>query len=219
MVGMPGLLDDERRRILAFWRLLELFSPQQMPGPVALTEGAGNEQVMDWTPSSPLPWEALTPSSGGRERGPGAWRHLVFLGVYRFKDTYDWLRKISGDETEHAGRPAGRGACVGLVLDEDGRIIPESAVLSSALWAVGRIAHGQIPGAEWVEEFGAAQARLEDHQLLRTSQAREHRGRTTTTPRHRLPAGTAAYRPENLGHRGCPRTVHGPDRREKPVGR
>ena len=162
MVGMPGLLDDERRRILAFWRLLELFSPQQMPGPVALTEGAGNEQVTDWTPSSPLPWEALTPSSGGRERGPGAWRHLVFLGVYRFKDTYDWLRKISGDETEHAGRPAGRGACVGLVLDEDGRIIPESAVLSSALWAVGRIAHGQIPGAEWVEEFGAAQARLEE---------------------------------------------------------
>ena len=162
MVGMPGLLDDERRRILAFWRLLELFSPQQMPDPIALTEGAGNEQVIDWTPSSPLPWEALTPSSGGRTRGPGAWRHLVFLGVYRFKDTYDWLRKISEDDTEHAGRPAGRGACVGLVLDEDGRIIPDSAVLSSALWAVGRIAHGQVPGVEWVDEFGAAQARLEE---------------------------------------------------------
>ena len=162
MVGMPGLLDDEHRRILAFWRLLELFSPQQMPDPIALTEGTGNEQVIDWTPSSPLPWEALTPSSGGRTRGPGAWRHLVFLGVYRFKDTYDWLRKISEDDTEHAGRPAGRGACVGLVLDEDGRIIPDSAVLSSALWAVGRIAHGQVPGVEWVDEFGAAQARLEE---------------------------------------------------------
>ena len=106
MVGMPGLLDDEHRRILAFWRLLELFSPQQMPDPIALTEGTGNEQVIDWTPSSPLPWEALTPSSGGRTRGPGAWRHLVFLGVYRFKDTYDWLRKISEDDSDHAGRPA-----------------------------------------------------------------------------------------------------------------
>lgn len=157
MVGMPGLLDDERRRILAFWRLLELFSPQSMPRPTSLADGSGNEQVIEWKPSSPLPWETLS-SSGGR--GPGAWRHLVFLGVYRFKDTYDWLRKISGDGSGRAERPAGRGACVGLVLDEDGRIIPDSAVLSSSLWAVGRIAHGQLPGAEWVDEFGAAQARL-----------------------------------------------------------
>lgn len=157
MVRMPGLLDDERRRILAFWRLLELFSPQSMPEPMSLADGSGNEQVIEWTPSNPLPWETLSSSRG---RAPGAWRHLVFLGVYRFKDTYDWLRKISGDETEHTGRPAGRGACVGLVLDEDGRFIPDSAVLSSALWAVGRIAHGQRPGVEWVDEFGAAQARL-----------------------------------------------------------
>ena len=86
MVGMPGLLDDERRRILAFWRLLELFSPQSMPRPTSLADGSGNEQVIEWKPSSPLPWETLS-SSGGRS--PGAWRHLVFLGVYRFKDTYD----------------------------------------------------------------------------------------------------------------------------------
>lgn len=157
MVRMPGLLDDERRRILAFWRLLELFSPQLMPKPMSLADGSGSEQVIEWTPPGSLPWEALS-SSGGR--GPGAWRHLVFLGVYRFKDTYDWLRKISGEETEHTERPAGRGACVGLVLDEDGRIIPDSAVLSSSLWAVGRIAHGQIPRVEWVDEFGAAQTRL-----------------------------------------------------------
>ena len=157
MVRMPGLLDDERRRILAFWRLLELFSPQLMPRPMSLADGSGSEQVIEWTPPGSLPWETLS-SSGGR--GPGAWRHLVFLGVYRFKDTYDWLRKISGEETEHTERPAGRGACIGLILDEDGRIIPDSAVLSSSLWAVGRIAHGQIPRVEWVDEFGAAQTRL-----------------------------------------------------------
>ena len=57
-----------------------------------------------------------------------------------------------------------------------------------------------------------------DHQLLRACQAREHRGGTAAAPGRRLPAGTAAHRPEDLGHRGRPRTVHGPDRREKPVG-
>ena len=159
-VRMPGLLDDERRRILAFWRLLELFSPQMMPEPVSLADGSGDEQVIDWTPSNPLPWEVLSASSGGRRRGPGTWRHLVFLGVYRFKDTYNWLRKIAEDDSDQPERPVGSGACVGLMLDEDGRIIPDSAVLSSALWSVGRIAHGQTPRPEWVDEFGSAQTRL-----------------------------------------------------------
>jgi len=162
MVAMPGFLDNERRQILTFWRLLELFSPQPMPRLFSLADGDGKEQVIEWVPSSPLPWDVLQTPENEQEETPKAWRHLVFLGVYRLKDTYEWLRRVSKEEPAHAGLPAGDGACVFLVLDENGRIIPGSAVLSAALWAIGRVAHGEDPGPGWIDEFASAQTRLDE---------------------------------------------------------
>ena len=94
---------------------------------------------------------------------------------------------------------------MGLVLDEDGRIIPDSAVLSSALWAVGRIAHGQVPGVEWVDEFGAAQARLEEI-INSFERARRASIEGELPPPHDAGSLGELLRivPENLGHRGRP---------------
>lgn len=66
------------------------------------------------------------------------WQHTVYLGVYALEKTYASLHEAFGDDKNaYDERPGGCSACAGVVIDAEGRLIANSAVLSSALWAVG----------------------------------------------------------------------------------
>ncbi|WP_328804134.1 DEAD/DEAH box helicase [Occultella kanbiaonis] len=126
-------------RVLTLWWLLELFNPQKVPKPTRPSTRPVDRQVIEWSQEDPLPWDKLAPPApiGTTQR---VWRHTVFLGVYNLESTYESLHRVFGEDNEsYDERPAGQSACAGLLVDESGRVVADSAVLSSSLWAVARL--------------------------------------------------------------------------------
>lgn len=149
-----------QRDVLRYWRLVELFSPQQVE---KLDPKSDRHPVVSWRPGRPLPWDALPPAgfSGKAKQHQMVWQHTVYLGVYRLESIYEHLHTVfPSDEDAYDERPGGRSACAGLVIADDGRLIAESEMLSSALWAVGRTANPGVHNPTWLEGFDDAQKAL-----------------------------------------------------------
>ncbi|MBF4625808.1 DEAD/DEAH box helicase [Clavibacter sp. VKM Ac-2872] len=130
--------------------MLELFGPQKIP---KADDSDRERPVSDWHPGIPLPWERLQPP---RPRGATAltWRHYVFLGTYKLETTYEWLhRAFTEDRDAYDERPPGESACAALIVDEHGRYLSDSAILSSSLWAIGRIRAHQTSSSRWAHQF------------------------------------------------------------------
>lgn len=157
----PDRRNDERQRILDFWWMVELLSPQSTPRPTGRATRLDDRQVIEWRPGGgPLPWQALPPPPP-LKRTTRVWRHTVYLGVYALEDTYDALHRVFADDPNaYDERPGGSSACAGLLIDHQGRLVADSVVLSSALWAVGR-AYSPGPGdPRWMEGFPEADDRF-----------------------------------------------------------
>ncbi|WP_058233813.1 DEAD/DEAH box helicase [Devriesea agamarum] len=150
----------ESERIMTVWSMLELFSPQQLPQKPSRTRRGDEPRVIDWTSNNPLPWEELT-SPPPSQYGPSVWQHTVYLGVYELADTYDYLHRVFRDNRDaYRERPGQESACAGLLLDERGCYLSGSAVLSSGLWAVGRIEDPGPDDPRWAEGFTEAAQRF-----------------------------------------------------------
>ena len=151
-----GCLD-----VLEYWWLLELFSPQKVPKITRRSRRPEDRQVVEWRPGEALPWQVLQPPQPVGKT-PRVWRHTVYLGVYDLEATYQRLhRAFVEDRDAYDERRAGLSACAGVLVDEDGVLLTDSAVLSSALWAVSRLAAGTPPrGTGWASGFAAAAAGL-----------------------------------------------------------
>lgn len=154
---MTARLQDEQDRILSYWWLLELFSPQQVPSRPRKANQPAHHRTVEWKPGTPLPWDELPqprPTSKGKRR---EWRHTVYLGVYQLSATYDLLGQVFGEDPDAAEkRPKTESACAGIVVDEGGRALVDSAILSSAAWAVGRANNPGPADPAWMEGFPTA---------------------------------------------------------------
>ena len=182
--------------VVRYWRLLELFSPQQVPAP---DPGSAERPVLDWSPGRPLPWDLLAPPRAAHGK-PREWRHTVYLGVYDVEAVYEHLHRVfPHDEDAHDERPSGRSACASIVVDASGRAVDDSAVLSSAVWGVGRTVDPGVDRSGWTDGFDQAQEQLvaavAEH--LAPSHRRtdepddERRGEAVASPeRPRVDAGT-----------------------------
>ena len=112
--------------------------------------------MIEWEPGEPLPWDKLAPPKPVNET-PRVWRYTVYLGVYKLEATYESLGRVFGEDPDaYDKRPDGASACAGLVINQDGRLIADSAVLSSALWAVGRIHDPGPQDPRWMDGFDEA---------------------------------------------------------------
>jgi hypothetical protein len=151
-------VEGERLRILTFWWMLELFSPQKAPALTRKAARPSDRQVIEWQPDEPLPWDTLAaPEPNGGT--PLVWRHTVYLGVYKLEATYESLGRVFGEDPDaYDKRPDGESACAGLLISQDGRLIADSAVLSSALWAVGRTHDPGSQDPHWMDGFDEAAA-------------------------------------------------------------
>lgn len=154
--------SDERLRILSFWWMLELFSPQQVPALTRRATSPPDRQVVAWHPGDDLPWEVLAPPKPlGHTRR--VWRHTVYLGVYKLESVYESLGHVFGEDPDaYNKRPDGESACAGLLLDQDGRLLPGSAVLSSALWAAGRTRDPGPGNQRWMDGFEKALEKFDE---------------------------------------------------------
>ena len=132
--------------------MLELFAPQMVPRRKRLNPER-TSQVVEWESGKPLPWTSLRPPPKGKH--PKTWRHTLYLGVYCLEDTYKVLHSIFyADRDAYDEGTDGYSACACVQIDGDGRLVPESAALSSCLWAVARIAEESVrPRPQWEAEF------------------------------------------------------------------
>lgn len=156
-----GTAIDERQRIVQYWTLLELFSPQSVPKPTRRSSRPSDKQVIEWEPGDPLPWTSLAPPKPFKNTKM-VWQHTVYLGVYDLESTYQHLHRAFGEDRDaYDARRGGRSACGALVLDQRGVLAPDSPTLSSALWAVAQLDAGSPSRSpRWASKFPEAAQRL-----------------------------------------------------------
>ena len=126
-VGVWGLTVGSERGgdVLAFWRAVELLSPQPVPK-------RGEDGVDVVRAGLPLAWEEGRKPS----RATQAFQHDVYLGVYSLDAAYEALGRAlreQGEEEDWGGdRPrAGESALAVFTVAEDGRVLLGSQMLSS----------------------------------------------------------------------------------------
>lgn len=91
-------------------------------------------QVLDLRPGMMLPWQEIADADAFE----GEWRHTVYLGCFTAENIARELESIFVDSTDNLAVARGMSACATVQLDSLGRVLPETAVLSSAAWGVGR---------------------------------------------------------------------------------
>ena len=157
-------IDDEQHRILRCWWMFELFSPQSLPKLEVVREenkktgkrdGAILYQTIELMPGQKLPWDAKfglpVPPKYKKNK---QWEHSVYLGVYKLEATYQWLHRVFKDDADvYEARRSGESACAAFVADHQGQVLSDSAILSSALWGVGRLCNSEQRNLCWSEGF------------------------------------------------------------------
>ncbi|MCX5199269.1 ATP-binding protein [Streptomyces sp. NBC_00249] len=144
-------MGGERRRrsgVVGYWRAVELFSPQKIPG-VSV-----RERVYAAVPGEPAPWEAGHPlRSVPLEPGYG-WQHVVYGGAFALSAVRDTLLDVFGESGEdHDGRMDGETALFALTVTDEGRLLLDSPVFSSCAWATGRAVTPGPGSRGWLDGF------------------------------------------------------------------
>lgn len=122
--------------LITFWRDVEALTPQKIP------KKAPNDKTAptgDWVFDSPPPW--LDPDFKRRPiASTNAWRHTVYAALYerpRFIELLEWRL---GKPPEISEDPPGGQSCVfSIAIDEHGRPLIETMMISMAAWAFGII--------------------------------------------------------------------------------
>ncbi|WP_128819030.1 DEAD/DEAH box helicase [Streptomyces sp. S063] len=169
-----------REALLECWRTIELFGPPSIPAlprrRSAARSGPRDEYIIDLTPQpgrppSRLPWDADHPETAARRAPRGRmWRHEIYCGVFDLELLRQAMISVLPAGTDpDPGVPqselklSGQSAMFALVLDEDGRPVEDTSVISACAWATGRLfdpgpsAPGWLDGFDDLDDaFGAA---------------------------------------------------------------
>ncbi|MTD55533.1 damage-inducible protein [Amycolatopsis sp. RM579] len=122
-----------------------MFGPQKVDPPDR------ERQMFMARPGQPLPWEPDHDLAGWRIDRDQAWRHTVYLGIYRRADVFDVLSQVfEPDQDSYDERPGGDSAIAAFLVGEDGRALLNSEVLSSCAWATGEVHRSQGCGPDWL---------------------------------------------------------------------
>lgn len=120
--------------LVTFWRDVEALSPQEIP------KKAPNDQkepARDWGLDILPPWH-----DQGFKRRPiaptKAWRHTVYAAVYGRPRLIELLENRLGKQPDvFEERPGGQSCVFSIAIDEHGRPLVETIMISMAAWAFG----------------------------------------------------------------------------------
>ncbi len=145
-----GQRGERARRsgILRYWRSVEYFSPPKVDK-VSL-----ERNVVAVRSDRPLPWEA--DARLGAPRPGCVWQHTVYAGVFEISKMRDVLLdafRVAEPETDFDGRVSGQTALLSFTVNQEGRLIKESATLSSCAWAVSRTLDPGPQAKGWLDGF------------------------------------------------------------------
>ncbi|MEU1286134.1 AAA domain-containing protein [Kitasatospora sp. NPDC005856] len=166
MRGRDGQVGD----LLECWRAVELFSPPSIPDvPRKRRSGrprASDVIVVDVTPAAGraaplLPWAPEHPETAARRAPRGmVWRHEVYGGVFDLELLRQAMIAVLPKGTDpDPGVPdeelvlSGKSAMFALVLDEHGRPVQDTSVVSACGWATGRLFDPGPSAAGWLDGF------------------------------------------------------------------
>ncbi|MFD6501885.1 hypothetical protein [Streptomyces goshikiensis] len=163
---------QERRRqaLLECWRAIELFSPPTIPAlprrRPAARSGPRDEYVTDLAPEPGrvpplLPWAPDHPQTGARRAPYGRmWRHEVYCGVFDLESLRQAMIAVLPAGTDpDPGVPqselvlSGQSAMFALVLDDEGRPLEDTSVISACAWATGRLFDPGPSTPGWLDGF------------------------------------------------------------------
>ncbi len=140
--------DAARTEIVEFWRTVEMFSPQ------TVDKASREKAVFTVRPGQPLPWEPGHELARRKLPPHQAWRHVVYLGVYRLDEVFEALARVfEPDKDSYDERPAGDSALAAFVVNEEGRALLDSAVLSGCAWATGQVVRDRRCKPDWPALF------------------------------------------------------------------
>ncbi|MCX5077739.1 AAA domain-containing protein [Streptomyces sp. NBC_00424] len=162
--------DRRREALLECWRAIELFSPPTIPAlprrRPAARSGPRDEYLLDLTPEpgrvAPLlPWAPDHPETGSRRAPFGRmWRHEVYCGVFELELLRQAMIAVLPPGTDpDPGVPqselvlSGQSAMIALVLDDEGRPIEDTSVVSACAWATGRLFDPGPSTPGWLDGF------------------------------------------------------------------
>ncbi|WP_380282859.1 DEAD/DEAH box helicase [Kitasatospora purpeofusca] len=168
-----GREREQGRRVadlLECWRAIELFSPPSIPDlPRKRRAGrprASDTFVVDLTPGAGqaapvLPWSAEHPDTAPWRAPRGmVWRHEVYGGLFDLELLRQAMIAVLPAGTEpDPGVPqeelvlSGRSAMFALVLDEHGRPVDGTSVVSACAWATGRLFDPGPSAPGWLDGF------------------------------------------------------------------
>jgi hypothetical protein len=120
--------------LMTFWRDVEALSPQQIPKPAPRDQ---REPVHDLMPGAAPPWS----DRAFRQRPvppDHVWRHTVYAAVGdrgRFIPALE--RCLGRPPSRPEEKPAGDACVFSLQVDDSGRPLPRSLVISMAAWSWG----------------------------------------------------------------------------------
>ncbi|HET9254574.1 MAG TPA: damage-inducible protein, partial [Pseudonocardiaceae bacterium] len=128
-----------------------MFSPQGV-------EKVSRERlVFAVRPGEPLPWEPDHELARRKLRSNQAWRHVVYLGIYRLDEVFEILSRVfTSDQESFDERPAGESAVAAFVVGGDGCALNNSEVLSSCAWATGQVSRKRRGRQDWLSGFDGA---------------------------------------------------------------
>ncbi|MYW33409.1 hypothetical protein, partial [Streptomyces sp. SID2119] len=165
----PGQ-NDRLEALLECWRAIELFGPPSIPAlprrRSLARSGSKDEYIVDLMPQAGprnvlLPWDDGHPETGARRAPYGRmWRHEVYCGVFDLERLRQAMIAVLPPGTDpDPGVPQselkvpGQSAMFALVLDEAGRPVEDTSVISASAWATGRLFDPGPSVAGWLDGF------------------------------------------------------------------
>ena len=150
--------DQERARVVDFWRAVELFEPQK----VDRVDPRGTFPVHDVKAGLPLPWQKGHPLQNRRPPRNTVWRHTVYLGVFSTEETRTILDEVFGADPRQVETTVGADTALGAFeVDEHGQALLGTQTISNCGWATGRTLTPGPRSKKWLEGFSAVEERFE----------------------------------------------------------
>ncbi|PJI93559.1 AAA domain-containing protein [Luteimicrobium subarcticum] len=181
----PSPVPDPRRaprvdagghEVVRYWRAVELFGsapalpdrPVERPSDVERQYEVAGLSAAPWEPGHRL-------RRTGWHRATHEWRHVVFGGTYQVDRVHATLGRVFEDDGYDVDErtPRGRSALFVVSVAPDGRLLPNTLVLSSAAWSLGRALSPGPTSPTWLDGFDGAQEMLRDALTQRLVAAEE----------------------------------------------